>query len=258
MGEIISRWQQERDGESLVEKELPKESEKKETDEKVSNSNTSPHDSSHLGNPEVFGENTADEVLAGQPLQASSSPRTKSAEGPSGDPLMSDIASSLGLARRAKRDIEPKEDQEKKGKSQQLINYEANSSEEPQEEISSKTKTSPEDEEEKKPVLDGSPRGNCSDSLTQNGNENDNALLKQGEKISTLPLADLFKSMKSAFAVKCPSHSGDLKKSPPGHKKSVDYLATSLPERAVAKSLDPPSSSSLSSPSSTSSTTGMS
>merc|ERR1712223_1708095 len=177
MGEIISRWQQERDGESLVEKELPKESEKKEAEEKVSNSNTSPHNSSHLGNPEVFGENTADEVLAGQPLQASSSPRTKSAEGTSGDPLMSDIASSLGLTRRVKRDIEPKEDPEKKGKSQQLLKYEPNSSEEPQEQISSKTKTSPEDEEETKPVLDGSPRGNCSDILIQNGNEKDNALL---------------------------------------------------------------------------------
>ena len=253
--EIRSRWQQERDGESLVEKELPKESEKKEAYEKVSNSNTS-----HFGNPEVFGENTADEVLAGQPLQASSSPRTKSAEGASGDPLMSDIAASLGLARRVKRDIEPKETPEKKGKSQQLLKYEPNSSEEPQEEISSKTKTSPEDKEEKKPVLDGSPRGNCSDSLTQNGIQfhNDNALLKQREKISTLPLADLFKSMKSAFAVKCPSHSGDLKKSPSGPKKSVDSLATSLMERAVAKSLDPPSSSSLSSPSSTLSRSGMS
>merc|ERR1712241_1037255 len=146
----------------------------------------------------------------------------------------------------------------KKGKSQQLLKYEPSSSEEPQEEISSKTKTSPEDEEEKKPVLDGSPRGNCSDILTQNGIYNDNALLKQGEKISTLPLADLFKSMKSAFAVKCPSHSGDPKKSPSGPKKSVDSLATSLMERAVAKSLDPPSSSSLISPSSTSSRTGMS
>merc|ERR1712223_2314213 len=169
MGEIISRWQQERDGESLVEKELPKESEKKETEEKVSNSNTSPHDSSHFGNPEVFGENTADEVLAGQPLQASSSPRTKSAEGAGGDSLMSDIASSLGLTRRVKRDIEPTENPEKKGKSQQLLEYEPNSSEEPQEEISSKTKTRPEEEEEKKPMLDGSHRGNCSESLTQNG-----------------------------------------------------------------------------------------
>ena len=256
--EIRSRWQQERDGESLVEKELPKECENKEAEEKVSNSNTSSHDSSHFGNPEEFGENTADEPLVGQPLQASSSPKTKSAEGASGDPLMSDIAASLGLTRRVKRDIETKENPEKKGKSQQLLKYEPNSSEEPQEEISSKTKTSPEDEEEKKPVLDGSPRENCSDILTQNGNENDNALLKQGEKISTLPLADLFKSMKSAFAVKCPSHSGDLKKSPSGPKKSVDSLATSLMERAVAKSLDPPSSSSLISPSSTSSRTGMS
>merc|ERR1719495_3094554 len=156
------------------------------------------------------------------------------------------------------RDIEPKENPEKKGKSQQPLKYEPNSSEEPEEEIRSKTKTSPEDEEEKKPVLDGSPRGNCSDILTQNGDEKYNALLKQGEKISTLPLADLFKSMKSAFAVKCPSHSGDLKKSPSGPKKSVDCLATSLMERAVAKSLDPPSSSSLSSPSLTSSRTGMS
>merc|ERR1712080_261480 len=59
--------------------------------------------------------------------------------------------------------------------------------------------------------------------------------------------------MKTAFAVKCPSHSGEVKKSPPGGKKSVDFLANSLMERAVAKSFSPvcnPTSPSSSTPSS--------
>merc|ERR1712083_1059441 len=64
--------------------------------------------------------------------------------------------------------------------------------------------------------------------------------LRHEDKISSLPLADLFKSMKTAFAVKCSSHSGELRKSPPGSKKSVDFLASSLMVRAVAKSQDPP------------------
>ena len=63
--------------------------------------------------------------------------------------------------------------------------------------------------------------------------------MPEGEKKSNLPLDDLFKSMKTAFAVKCPSHSGEVKKSPPGGKKSVDFLANSLMERAVAKSFSP-------------------
>merc|ERR1712192_217220 len=78
--------------------------------------------------------------------------------------------------------------------------------------------------------------GSNDSNQTNNGEENE--LLKNGEKKSDIPLADLFKSMKTAFAVKCPSHSGEVKKSPPGSKKSVDFLATSLMERAVAKSLD--------------------
>ena len=77
--------------------------------------------------------------------------------------------------------------------------------------------------------------------------------MPEDEKKSNLPLADLFKSMKTAFAVKCPSHSGELKKSPPGSKKSVDFLANSLMERAVAKSIDSSSFSPVCNPTSPSS-----
>jgi len=138
--------------------------------------------------------------------------------------LQSDMAASLGLTRVTK-------DKEQMQEKDTKYAFESSKPLDPQEH---RSRASPEKEE-------------CeAKSETSNCEENEK------EKKPNLPLADLFKSMKTAFAVKCPSHSGELKKSP-GSKKSVDFLANSLMERAVAKSIDSTSFSPVCDPTSPSS-----
>merc|ERR550532_417446 len=222
--EIRSRWQQEQDGEILAaEKELAKEipvHQKEEAEKELTNgaSSNQKTDSSNLekGEDRQNGSRKSfDETLVHQLLESSDS-ETESVKTPNDDSLQSDMAASLGLTRVTK---DEEQMQEKDTKSDELTKnaFEPSKPLDPHQEHGSRA--SPEKEE-------------CGGkSETSNCEENEK------EKKSNLPLADLFKSMKTAFAVKCPSHSGESKKSP-GSKKSVDFLANSLMERAVAKSID--------------------
>merc|ERR1711971_70495 len=251
--EIRSRWQQEQDGELLAaEKELAKdischqnEEGQKELFMEVSLSQkTSPTESSNLEKQAAAEENqqngcrkSFDETLVHQLLESSDS-ETESVKSPNDNSLQLDMAASLGLTRVIK-DAAQKQDKNRKSDELTKSALEPFESMEPQLELG--LGTSPEKEEcggKSKILVDASPEGLGSNDSNQTNNGEENELLKNGEKKSVIPLADLFKSMKTAFAVKCPSHSGELKKSPPGSKKSVDFLATSLMERAVAKSLD--------------------